>query len=211
MSLGQIFASFAINIAAMLFAAICTALGFGPDRWAAFLVAGMPFLITPGALRLAFLLSASLTLFAAYWRPITAFSSTLSYTKSVSLRAVTVLVFCLPFVVGAFYVNVKEVERTAESISTGIVAAGTTQETATPLTARYNVVSTVPRGAGVRLYVLAPGETAKVANEGQGILPVYPAYGVSIGTLRANAPINVGVGTTAVFEGRTATEVGLIP
>jgi hypothetical protein len=44
----QIFTSFAVHIAATLFAAVCTALGFGPDKWAAYLVAGMPLLITPG-------------------------------------------------------------------------------------------------------------------------------------------------------------------
>jgi hypothetical protein len=53
-ALGKIFGSF--------FVAICIALGFGPDRWAEFMIADMPIFITPGVARLVFLLLASLTM-----------------------------------------------------------------------------------------------------------------------------------------------------
>jgi hypothetical protein len=111
MSVGQIFTSFIINIAATLFVAVCTALGVGPEKWAAFLLAGMPFLISPGILRLAFLLLASLILFALYWRRINVFASSLSRNKAFTLRSATVFIFCLPFVFGSFYITAHSYDR----------------------------------------------------------------------------------------------------
>jgi hypothetical protein len=111
MSFGQIFTNFIINIAAVLFVAVCTALGVGPEKWAAFLLAGMPFLISPGILRLAFLLLASLTLFALYWRRINVFASTLSRNRAFTLRSAIVFIFCLPFVFGAFYITAHHYNR----------------------------------------------------------------------------------------------------
>src|SRR6267378_4917373 len=56
------------RICGSLFVAICIALGLGSTECAAFLLSGMPILITPGIARLTFLLLASLTLFALSWR-----------------------------------------------------------------------------------------------------------------------------------------------
>src|SRR5258708_3275002 len=56
------------RICGSLFVAICIALDLGSTEWAAFLLSGMPILITPGIARLTFLLLASLTLFALSWR-----------------------------------------------------------------------------------------------------------------------------------------------
>ena len=111
MAFSQIFTSFIINVAAALFIAVCTALGVGPEKWAAFLLAGMPFLISPGILRLAFLLLASLTLFALYWRPINIFASTFSRSRAFTLRSAAVLIFCLPFVFGSFYITAHSYDR----------------------------------------------------------------------------------------------------
>jgi hypothetical protein len=116
-SVRQIFISFAVNVAASLFVALCTTLGFGPDKWAAYLVAGMPFLITPGALRLGFLFLASLTLFGTYWRPIAKFARARSLAQAIGLQTVTILGFSLPFIVGAFYVNAMITTRSANVIT----------------------------------------------------------------------------------------------
>jgi hypothetical protein len=111
----QIFTNFIIgvasNVASTLLFAVCVALGVGPEKWAAFLLAGIPFLISPGILRLAFLLLASLTLFTAHWRRINVFASTLPRNRALIVRSVTVLVFCLPFVFGSFYITAHSYDR----------------------------------------------------------------------------------------------------
>ena len=81
-----------------IFVAICVALGFGPDKWAAFLIAGMPFLVTPGVVRLGFLLLASLTLLSLLWNRIVT-------ANRMSIKLVSAIIVCLPFVTGAFYVT----------------------------------------------------------------------------------------------------------
>jgi hypothetical protein len=90
------FLAFAGKIAGTLFAAICTAIGFGPDQWAEFLISGMPFLVTPGVVRLAFLLLASVTLASTFWSSIAGNNSLSKY--------VSIALSCLPFVVGSFYI-----------------------------------------------------------------------------------------------------------
>jgi len=77
--------------------AICYALGFGPDKWAAFLLAGMPFLITPGVARLALLLLGSLTLLSLLWPKIIG-------SQPIWLKIASAAGVCLPFIVGSFYV-----------------------------------------------------------------------------------------------------------
>ena len=51
------------KLLAALFIAICAAFGFGPDKWAAFLVEGLPTWITPIKVRIAFLILASLVFY----------------------------------------------------------------------------------------------------------------------------------------------------
>ena len=51
------------KLLAALFIAICAAFGFGPDKWAAFLVKGLPTWITPIKVRIAFLILASLVFY----------------------------------------------------------------------------------------------------------------------------------------------------
>jgi hypothetical protein len=93
----NVVSSFVGGILRTIFVAICYALGFGPDKWAAFLVAGMPFLITPGVARLAFLLLGSLTLLSLLWPKIVGL-------QPVWLKIASTASVCLPFVVGSFYV-----------------------------------------------------------------------------------------------------------
>jgi hypothetical protein len=75
------------------------------------LLAGMPFLISPGVLRLGLLLLASLTLFAAYWRHISAFANSLSRNRAVALRSTAIFAFCLPFIFGSFYLTSHSYDR----------------------------------------------------------------------------------------------------
>jgi hypothetical protein len=89
------------NGAWAIIAAICAALGFGPDKWASFLLSGLPFLLTPGVLRLAFLLIASLALFSMLRHPIMARSGTTTVQVK---RLAAILVMVLPFLIGAFYI-----------------------------------------------------------------------------------------------------------
>jgi hypothetical protein len=50
------------RLLAALLIAVCVVLGFGPDRWAAFVIGGLPLWITPPALRLALLLLAAVVI-----------------------------------------------------------------------------------------------------------------------------------------------------
>jgi hypothetical protein len=68
-------------------------------------------LISPGALRLVFLLLASLTLFAAYWPQVRIFAGNLPQSKAVALRSAARFTFCLPFIAGSFYVTNHSYDR----------------------------------------------------------------------------------------------------
>jgi len=64
----QVWYGFLGNLLFTLFAGVCTALGVGPTRWVEFVMGGIS--ITPGVVRLAFLLLASLTLVSFFWQKI---------------------------------------------------------------------------------------------------------------------------------------------
>jgi hypothetical protein len=98
---GNIASTIIINI----FVAICTALGFGPAEWTTFLMSGMPIFLTPGVVRLGFLLIASAVLFLE-WRSSVqnAISAWSMRSRLIGLTAF-VIACCLPFVIGAFYIT----------------------------------------------------------------------------------------------------------
>jgi hypothetical protein len=91
----QIWYGFVGNLIFTLFAGVCTALGVGPNRWVEFLMGGIP--ITPGVVRLAFLLLASLTLVSLFWQKIV-FGQLAAKLALIGLAS-------LPFVAGAFYIT----------------------------------------------------------------------------------------------------------
>ena len=80
---------------------------------------------------------------------------------------------------------------------TGIVAAGSTLATATPLTGRTNVVGTAAASTGVSLPAGAPvGDIVFVSNGGANALSVYPAS--AAGTINggtAGAAVSLAVTT----------------
>ena len=101
------------RLAAVLFTAICTALGFGPDKWAAFVISGLPFALTPGVARLGFLLLASATLASIMWIPVVGYTSAFSKESRGLARLLAIAFICAPFVAGSFYV-VNNISETKE-------------------------------------------------------------------------------------------------
>lgn len=93
-----------------------------------------------------------------------------------------------------------------KSIATSISAAGSSQGTATALTASFNEVTTVSASQGVVLPSPEAGELVLVANQGANALNVYPASGHSINTLSANAALSVGSDTRKLFFAVTSSK-----
>lgn len=88
----------------------------------------------------------------------------------------------------------------------GIVAAGSTQGTATQLSADVNVVTTTPASAGVLLAMNpAPGDEVVVTNLGANSLSVYPATGGAIQSGATNAAFAVGAGKSCKFIARNGS------
>jgi hypothetical protein len=88
----------------------------------------------------------------------------------------------------------------AFQVKTGIVAAGTRIDTATPIQADWNEVATVPANSGVVMLQLAPGQDVIVWNAGANALNVYPDPTYSIDTLAVGAPYVLAVGKMQWFR-----------
>ena len=92
------------------------------------------------------------------------------------------------------------------SINTGISAAGTTQGTATALTACVNLVSTVAASSGVQLYNALVGDSMIVFNDaGANSLNVYPPTSGKINNIATNGPVVLGINTSCLFMKITST------
>ncbi len=91
----------------------------------------------------------------------------------------------------------------AIGVGTAISAAGTTQGTATSLTAAVNYVSTVGAGAGV---ILSAGPSQVVYNAGANPLSVYPPTGAAINQLAANGAMTLARFTACAFSFVSATQ-----
>lgn len=95
-----------------------------------------------------------------------------------------------------------------QDTETAISAAGTTQGTATELSAADSEVTTVASGAGVVLSSkLAPGDTQSVFNAGANALKVYPTSGMKINSLSANAPMLLATNTGCIFKCISTTRI----
>jgi hypothetical protein len=134
--------AFAGKIVASLFVAICTAIGFGPDHWAEFIVAGMPFLVSPGVVRLGFLLLASLTLASLFWGPI-------SVGNSLS-KLILIFASLAPFVVGAFYITAVPTpdRRLSQTQASDLLRVLTPIASTFPNSIQVEAVSASPDAAG---------------------------------------------------------------
>lgn len=106
---------------------------------------------------------------------------------------------------GTGTVTVNATGGSAQTITSGITAAGTNLATATQLTSQQNIVNTVAAGTGVALPLTpATGFVATVKNYGANTLLVYPNTAlVKIGNSAAGAGISLGAlaSVTLAFDG----------
>jgi hypothetical protein len=95
-----------------------------------------------------------------------------------------------------------------QDTATSVSAAGTTQGTATELTAADSEVATVASGAGVVLSSkLAPGDSQTVFNAGANALRVYPPSGMKLNSLATNAAMLLATNTGCLFKCISTTRV----
>lgn len=80
------------------------------------------------------------------------------------------------------------------AVQTGIVAAGTRIDTATPLMADWNEVTVVPIGSGVVCPTLNTGQEITIVNAGANALNVYPDPSYSIDSLAQAIPYVLAAG-----------------
>jgi hypothetical protein len=90
--------------------------------------------------------------------------------------------------------------------ATSISAAGTTQGTATAISAGVNNVTIVASGAGVVLPTPVPGDEITVVNRGANALLVYPDTAGTIDGLGTNAGYTVAVNKAVTFISTLATQ-----
>lgn len=91
-------------------------------------------------------------------------------------------------------------------VQTGIIAAGATQGTATSLSKDFNVVSTVPAGAGVILPTTTGGYKITVINSGANALKVYPSTGAQINGIGTNTAYSLATGGKLEFISVTSSQ-----
>ena len=100
------------------------------------------------------------------------------------------------------------VEAICKDVATSVSAAGTTQGTATELTAADSEVTTVTSGAGVVLSSDgAAGDTQTVFNAGANALKVYPPSGMKINNLPADQPMLLATNTGCLFKFVSSTRI----
>ncbi len=86
-----------------------------------------------------------------------------------------------------------------EGYTTTISAAGTTQATATAITAAFNNITTAAASSGVQLPQVAPGIGVMVFNSGANAVKVYPPTGHQLNNLGANTGVLLAQNTGAIF------------
>ena len=91
------------------------------------------------------------------------------------------------------------------SVTTGIVAAGASQGTATALSTQVNIVSSTPSSTGVILPTPTIGMRITVANTDANALLVYPPSGSAINALSTNNGYSVAAGTAVDFIAISST------
>lgn len=94
------------------------------------------------------------------------------------------------------------------SLNTGVAAAGSTQGTATPITARFTEVSSVPNASTDNGVILAANfrDEQIIVNQGGAALKVYPPVGAQIDVLGTNNPFSIAAGGKARFMFARSTQ-----
>lgn len=110
---------------------------------------------------------------------------------------------------GIDYLNslFQQATTLAATVSTGLVATGTTQGTALVLTSDWNDFLTVAVNTGGKLQPLAAGQTQEVFNGGANALSVYPPLGCKIDAGLTNAPYSLAAGKRQIFKFSAATQI----
>jgi hypothetical protein len=101
---------------------------------------------------------------------------------------------------------VAQITLPAQSISSSITAAGTTQGTATALSAAINYISTAAANSGV-LLAGSLGNPETVYNGGANPVNVYPPVGARINQMASNSPHILPINTCARYEPLTSTQI----
>jgi hypothetical protein len=89
--------------------------------------------------------------------------------------------------------------------ATGIVAAGATQATATPLPATNNYIATAAASTGVILPAGSAADAVLVYNGGANAVLVYPPVGANLNNGAVNAGLALPVGKAGVYTYASAT------
>jgi ABC-type uncharacterized transport system permease subunit len=105
-----------------------------------------------------------------------------------------------------FAQNTPPVGFANNSLATGVVAAGTTQGTATLIVAQTTVITTCPGSAGVELPSLERYVAITVINRSGGSCLVYPSPGATVETA-----LGTNGATNAAFTQLTNTDVTYKP
>jgi len=91
------------------------------------------------------------------------------------------------------------------SINSAVAAAGTTQGTATALTADLSIVTSGGADAGVQLYSGVIGDSMEVFNNQLVNTKVYPPTSGTINQIAANGAHTLGAQTSAIYKKVTST------
>jgi hypothetical protein len=87
---------------------------------------------------------------------------------------------------------------------TSFTGAGTTQATATKLTADYAILATVPLNSGFRLQSEAAGSGVQILiNSGVNVATIYPEVGEKINNQATNAGVQLAPGKAALLWSTT--------
>ena len=100
-----------------------------------------------------------------------------------------------------------KVASIGQDVATGIVAAGTTQGTATALTNTLNGLGTVASSTGVILYAGSAGDCQIVYNGGTNSVKVYPPVGANINQLAVNTPHTLPINTACEYWFLSSTQL----
>jgi len=122
--------------------------------------------------------------------------ATVTLTIAQIAASVTAVSFASPAPIGnvapntGAFTDLTVTEYLNTSVTTGIVASGASQSTATLLTTQMNVVNNVGSGTGVLLEPVSAGTFVRVFHRASGgnTLSVYPPSGQQIEALGTNSP-----------------------
>jgi hypothetical protein len=93
-------------------------------------------------------------------------------------------------------------------VAQSVSAAGTTQGTATALTAGVNYVTTAAASSGVIVPNMEIGDAIEIYNGGANTLTVYPFTGGKINGVATNGGVSLATNTMIRLRKMTATQIG---